>query len=680
MFAHMRHRPVAQQLIMAMVLALVLVFSVMTIVVQMKADSAAIAVAEASLAQEAKLMAGTLDSLFEAVKVRGDGQSHFFLKYAGGQPELVGGLMKTGEVELPVVKLGGDVLNANDRTLRAFRDLTGEEAAFLVIKEGKVYRLSTLLKDKDGKSMNGSALADSDPVTKAVLAGQDYQGMTVRGGKYNFSTVRVLKGVDGKIWGAYSVRIPLDGDLKRIRDLFGGLVAGKTGYVYIVRPTDEKTIGQFVLHPTLQEQFVSDANVPAASKTVLAELIARKSGAFHYAMPDSNGNERQRLIYAATSSGWGWTVATGSWLDEYLEESRALRNLLIIISVVAALVLAILVYLLVSARLRGLGQLVNEVVKMSSGDLRVNVQDANPDSRNEVHMIGHAFNQMSESVRHLVGGVAETSRRVGSSAHDMRDAAHMNMLNAEQSAQSASGIAASVEELSVSISHVAENAHQAAAISEEAKQVTTQGRTVVNQAMTELERVASEIKESAVLIESLGERSKQISSVVGVIREIAEQTNLLALNAAIEAARAGEQGRGFAVVADEVRKLAERTSMSTQEISSTVGAILDETGGAVKRMQSVSQNMSDSVNLARDAGDSLLSIDQKAQETVEVVQGIADGTREQSAASQEIARLVEKIAQSAEETTSRAARNTERAKLLEDLAGELQQQMSRFQT
>jgi methyl-accepting chemotaxis protein len=128
---------------------------------------------------------------------------------------------------------------------------------------------------------------------------------------------------------------------------------------------------------------------------------------------------------------------------------------------------------------------------------------------------------------------------------------------------------------------VADNANQAAQISEEAKEVTTTGRDVVYRAMNELERVATDITESAVLIESLGERSKQISSVVGVIREIADQTNLLALNAAIEAARAGEQGRGFAVVADEVRKLAERTSLSTQEIATTVSAILDETGRAV---------------------------------------------------------------------------------------------------
>jgi methyl-accepting chemotaxis protein len=198
--------------------------------------------------------------------------------------------------------------------------------------------------------------------------------------------------------------------------------------------------------------------------------------------------------------------------------------------------------------------------------------------------------------------------------------------------------------------------------------------------MSELERVVADINESAVLIESLGERSKQISSVVGVIREIADQTNLLALNAAIEAARAGEQGRGFAVVADEVRKLAERTSVSTQEIATTVSAILTETGYAVQRMQSVSANMSGSVEMARQAGDSLQIIDEKARETVDVVHGIADSTREQSTASQEIARLVENIAQAAEGSNSRALHNSERAKNLQRLAADLQGQLARFTT
>jgi len=678
MFAALQRRPIAQQLIVATLAALLLVFSVMTIIVQIKADSAAIAVAEKNLQHEAQLMAGTLDSIFEAVKVRGENQSQFFLRYVGGKPELGQGMVRTGEVDLPVVRLGGEQLNGNERILRVFKELTGEETAFLVVKEGKLYRLSTLLKDKDGKSMNGVPIGDNDPVAKAVLAGKDYQGLAIRGGKYNFSTVKVFKTADGKVWGAYSVRIALDGELQRLRAQFGSLQAGKTGYVYIVRPTDEKTIGEFVLHPKFQEKTVAELDLPAATKAAVTEVIKLKNGALRYSLPDESGREREKIVYAATSAAWGWTVATGSWLDEYLEESHALRNLLVLISIVAALVLAVVIYLLVSSRLRGLSLLVQEVARISAGDLRASVRDAEAGSRNEVHAIGHAFNEMAGSMRNLVSGVATTSAQVGVAANELEGAAKLALQSSEQASQSASGIAASVEELSVSITHVADNANHAAQISEEAKVVTGSGRDVVHRAMNELERVASDINDSAQLIESLGERSKQISSVVGVIREIADQTNLLALNAAIEAARAGEQGRGFAVVADEVRKLAERTALSTQEISTTVAAILQETGSAVLRMQAVSTNMTGSVGLARDAGDSLLTIDQHAQETVNVVHGIADSTREQSAASQEIARLVENIAQSAEGSSSRAQQNSGRAQNLQRLASDLQAQLARF--
>jgi len=681
MFDGFARRPIAQQLIFATIAALIIVFSAMALVVQNRADSAAVAVAERNLEHEARLMAGMLDSLFGAVKIRGEEESLFFGKYIGGQPVLGGGFVKTGATDLPLVKIGNEVLNGNDRQLKAFRELTGDDTAFLIIHDNKLYRLSTLLKDKDGNPMNGIQIADNDPVAKAVLAGKDYQGLAIRGGKYNFSTVKLLKGPDGKAWGAYSVRISLDNDLKRIRDQFGSLVAGKTGYVFIVRPTDEKSIGEFVLHPKSQGVLVGESDAPPVAKAAIAELVSRKNGAVRYLMNDASGGQREKIIYGATSEAWGWTVATGSWLDEYLEESHALRNVVIVISIVSALLLAAVVYLLVSFRLRGLRQMVEEATRISNGDLRsVGLLAMKGDSRNEVDVIANAFRNMSESVRNLVRGVAASSSHVGAAASELQNAAGLALDASERASTSASGIAASVEQLSVSITHVADNAIHAAQISEDAKEVTGSGREVVSSAMLELERVATDINESAVLIQSLGERSKQISSVVGVIREIADQTNLLALNAAIEAARAGEQGRGFAVVADEVRKLAERTSLSTQEIATTVSAILEETGRAVQRMQSVSANMSGSVEMARQAGESLQLIDQRAQETVDVVHGIADSTREQSSASQEIARLVENIAQSAEGSNSRAVQNSERAQNLQRMAAELQAQLARFTT
>ncbi len=673
-------RPIAQQLIIALVGALLLVFTGMTAVVQWRADGAALSVAENNLAHEAKLMAGTLDSLFEAVRDRGNRQSDFFLRYLNGTPQPGAELVRTGDVDLPVVRLGNEVLNANERILKAFQTLTGDEAALLVLRDGKVYRLATLLRDKDGKPMHGVPVKADDPVTLSLLAGKDYQGLAVRGGKYYFSTVRLLHDASGKAWGAISVRVALEEELKRIRAQFGSIVAGTTGYVYIVRPVGDKGDGEFVLHPKFQEKLLSEVDVPATAKNAVSEILVRKNGAYRYQMPDGTGGEREKIVVAATSEAWGWTVATGSWLDEYLEESHALRDLVIAISIVAALVLAVITFWLVNSRLRGLSQLVGEVAKVSSGDLRVSVSDADPASRNEVHVIASAFNEMAASMRRLVSGAAQTSGQVGDAAHALQEAAQSALESAGQASQSASGIAASVEQLSVSISQVADNANHAAEISENSKAVTASGRQVVTRTMQELERVAGDIGESAVLIESLGERSKQISSVVGVIREIAEQTNLLALNAAIEAARAGEQGRGFAVVADEVRKLAERTALSTQEISSTVTAILQETANAVERMQAVSGNMSSSVGLAREAGEALNSIDARVQETVGVVMHIAEGTREQSAASQEIARLVERIAQAAEGTNERALGNRQRAQELEHLANELQAQLSRFTT
>ena len=673
-------RPIAQQLILAIFLALVLVFTLMTVVVQKRAAAAALLVAEANLTHEAELMAGTLDSLFAAVQERGSRQADFFLRYLNGQPMPTQELLRTGNADLPAVYLHGELLNNNERLIRNFETLSGDEVTILVLHADKAYRLATLLRNPEGKSMVGVALKDDDPVARALKKGEDHQGLVIRGGKYYFASLRMLRDAQGKVWGAFSVRVALEGELKRIRSLFGSVVAGKTGYAFIVRPLDAAGDAEFVLHPQFQDKKLSDADIPAATRSNVSAALAQKSGLYRLLEQDKDGRARERIQVVANSEAWGWSVVTGSWLDEYLEESYAMRNLLILISVLAALALAVMVFWLVGARLRGLQALVGQAAQISAGDLRAQIEATPEHSRNEVHVIGQAFNQMVASMRTLVRGAAETSGQVGAAAHELRDSARRAQDNAAQAAESASSIAASVEELTVSIGQVADNAHTAGAMTEAVNTVTEVGRQVVDRTRGNLVCVAREVGESAALIESLGERSKQISSVVGVIREIAEQTNLLALNAAIEAARAGEQGRGFAVVADEVRKLAERTAASTGEIATTIQAIQTETDTAVLRMQSVRNSMGASVEQAQSADESLGEIEARVRETVGVVALIAEGTREQSVASQEIARLVEYIAQSAEGTNERAVRNSERASRLEALAAALQDQLARFKT
>ncbi len=673
-------QPIASQIIVIALIALAFVFSAMALIVERKSEEGAIRVAETNLQQQGQIMIGTLDSMFANVKARGERQMHLFSNFLKTEVTQADGKVQAGDVELPVLKAGGEVLTANNKILSAFRDLTGNDAAVLISRDGKVYRASTLLKTPDGKSMVGTVIAEADPVSKAVLSGQAYAGLTIRGGKYFYSTVRPLKDAEGKVFGALSVRTALDGELQQVRDLFGKLVSGKTGYVFIVRPTDEKTVGEFVLHPKFLGKLVSDNEVPADSRKAIVDMLAKKSGFFRYQLPDADGRLRDKLTYVGTSSAWNWTIVAGSWTDEYFEESRALRNTVIMVSVGGAILLAILLFVMITSRLRGLSGMVREVAKLGEGDLRVSVTDADPHSRNEVERLGHVFNEMAGRMRGLVAEVASTAERVNGAAQELQSVASRAMESAEQQSQSASGIAASVEQMSVSISHVADNARQTHEVSAEAEQASAEGRRAVDGTVEELDRVSIEVRESAGLIESLGERSKQVSSVVSVIREIADQTNLLALNAAIEAARAGEAGRGFAVVADEVRKLAERTAMSTQEISGTINAIQSETDAAVMRMQSVTAKMAESVERARDAGCVLARIDECSQRSADNVQNIAESTREQSAASQEIARLVERIAQMAEGNSATAARNNEYAANLQRMSSELQATLSRFRT
>jgi methyl-accepting chemotaxis protein len=231
--------------------------------------------------------------------------------------------------------------------------------------------------------------------------------------------------------------------------------------------------------------------------------------------------------------------------------------------------------------------------------------------------------------------------------------------------------ASSVEQMTRSIDQVSNNAAAAKEIADQATRLSAQGQSLIAEATEEMSLIAKTVLESSQNIQSLKQLSEGISGIVNVIRDIADQTNLLALNAAIEAARAGEQGRGFAVVADEVRKLAERTGVATNEIKSMIETIQGETQSAVTSMETGSQQVERGVDKVSQLVGPLQQLHSGASTTLDSLVELANATRAQSTASGEISQNVERIAEMATRNNAIMDETTRAAKHLEDLAASL---------
>ena len=300
------------------------------------------------------------------------------------------------------------------------------------------------------------------------------------------------------------------------------------------------------------------------------------------------------------------------------------------------------------------------------------------DSDDELASTGRAFNRLVDKMHKSLSKIAESVKTVQSSATSLNDRAGQVAGAATAQSESASTIAANVEELTVSISHVGEQATEASKLSSEAGKLARSGEQVIAQTVADIKDIAEAVNSSASCIGTLEQESQSIATVVQVIKEVAEQTNLLALNAAIEAARAGEQGRGFAVVADEVRKLAERTASSTRDISSKIETMRASAQLAVESMKGAVQRVDVGVSRANNASKAIREIGASSQQSVTMASEIAVAIHEQSQASTEIAQLVERIAQIAEESNAAAQGSALSAKNLDILATEMQSTVAAY--
>ena len=312
---------------------------------------------------------------------------------------------------------------------------------------------------------------------------------------------------------------------------------------------------------------------------------------------------------------------------------------------------------------------------IGEGDLTRRVKLSGKD---EFAWLAYECDSACKKIRGLVTGISEGAGEVYRLASGLRETAHAVAQSADRQQHSAEQMARSISTTASSLGEVATHASDAHGTAAEAGKFAQDGRASINAMMVEIRETAETVTRSSSAIQELGRQSETISSIVKVIGEIADQTNLLALNAAIEAARAGEQGRGFAVVADEVRKLAERTGQATKDITQKIDTARADTRRAVEGMERCVERVERGVNLAGDADQNVNRLDSNAQQTLQKVSDIAFAMEEQRSATRTLAGHVDEVARMAAENRSQLDQANQSVGRLHEVCNALSSQVKAF--
>jgi methyl-accepting chemotaxis protein len=660
-------------------LVLILVFVVGTAIISVFTWQRLYQTTEAEVLQNVdaqnRLVAASLDAIYRD----SDKNLHTIL---GGLTQLIVGpyalttaeQLNIGGQTVPALRAGNTLLTGNNTACDQVTGMTGAVCSMFVRRGEDMVRIASSVKKPDGSRAVGT-LMKKDAVYTALLKGDDYLSLVVVEQKSFMALYRPIKDAQQNVIGCIAVGFDLSSRLTEFKKQLADIRIGETGYYAVVDATPGRE-GTFVVHPKLEGKNVLDGDTDI-NKEFGRQILEKRGGTIHYRWRNPDEKQiRDKVAQLRAVDTWNWILVAGTYQEE-LTRSGQSTVIGLLIGLIAQSFLMVILIGWLFGRFIGKPLEVAEktIASIAAGDLSQRVETTRSD---EIGSVLRSVESMRTSLSTMIGEVRHAAEELGQRGKSLLEAARHSGRSADEQSDSAGAIAAAMEELHASLGAIDHNAVEVREFASQADQQSQRGAQVISQTTGEMRQIAERIADSSTQVQRLANEAGNITEIVGVIQGLADQTNLLALNAAIEAARAGEAGRGFAVVADEVRKLAEGTRQSTERISKVIGDIQTHSREASEAMATVTERVDHGVHLSDEAQSAIETISHSADDLRARLDEITDSLREQNTAGSSIASKAEIVARKSEETSEDAGRVINEVGQMEKLAQQLAATVSRF--